>query len=123
MSGPVPAPPVYLDLLCTGGSFRVGFCEGVDRAVIADTEGWVAQEVRLAEGTCEAIRDEAHRLLDVAVQTGRYPGRCPRAGAGERKRTITQWCASAKTTHHPRWGAGRRHNARSGDPGGRRPLT
>lgn len=103
-------PPVYLDLFCVEGSFRVGFCEGVDRAVIADATGWVAREVQVTEGTCDEIRDEAHRLLDVAVATGRYPGHYPRAGAGERKRTITQWCASAKTTHHPRWWSGRRQS-------------
>lgn len=115
------SPPFYLDVRCKGGSFRVGFCEGVDHAEIIDADGWVAEEVHVTEGPCEVIRDEAHRLLDLAVQTGRYPSRYPKAAAGEQKRMITQRCIWVKMTHHPRWKAGRHQSG--GDPGGRRPLT
>lgn len=109
--------PLYHLITVVDGSFRVGFGEGTDHASIIDADGWVAQALQIADGTCEEIRAEAHRLIDLAVETGRYPGYQPKAGAAERKRFLTSRCKAAKTTHHPRWKAGRHRWRFGGDPG------
>jgi len=109
--------PFYTHITVVGGSFRVGFYHGVDQADIIEVEGWVAEELQVQAATCEEIRAEAHRLIDRAVATGRYPGYSPKQGAAEVKRTLTSWCKSAKTTHHPGWKSGRRHSRWGGDPG------
>lgn len=111
-----PEAPFYTRITAVGGSFRVGFYEGVDRADIIDAEGWVADELRVAEGTCEEIRAEAHRIIDRVVETGRYPGYSPKAGAAEWKRSLTRWCKSAQNTHHPGWKSGRHSSRWGGDP-------
>lgn len=111
-------PPFLLDVdAITGGAFRVGFCEGADHAVITDADGWIAAEIALTEGTCEAIRAEAARLIDLAVESGRWNSHYPKAAAAERKRVITGWCKAATTTHHPRWKSGRRPFRFGGGPG------
>lgn len=103
MTDPRLVPPFYSPVFCGEGSFRVGFCQGVDHAVIIDTEGWVTEEVELLEGTCEEIRNEAHRLIDVAVDLGHYKTPYPQMTGAESKRWITKMCKSAKTTHYPGW--------------------
>lgn len=109
--------PDFHHIRLTGASFRVGFCDGVDRGVIADADGWAADQLKATEGTCEAIRAEAHRLIDLAVADGNYPSRYPVAAAAEIKRVLTRWCRAAQTTHHPRWQSGRRHMRYGGGPG------
>jgi len=112
-----PETPFYTHVTVVGGSFRVGFYHGVNQADIIEAEGWVADDLQIKEGGCEEIRAEAHRLIDHAVATGRYPGYYPKAGAAEVKRILTRSCKSAKTTHHPGWKSGRRHSRWGGDPG------
>lgn len=111
-----PEIPFYTQITVVGGSFRVGFYYGVDQADIIDADGWVVEEMQVEKGTCEEIRAEAHRLIDHAVATGRYPGYHPKAGAAERKRMLTRSCRSAKTTHYAGWKSGRRHSRWGGDP-------
>jgi hypothetical protein len=109
-------PPYYSLVDFSGGSFRVGFGHGSDHAAIIDADGWVSEELRLTEGTCEQIRAEAHRLIDLAVTTDRWAGYSPKAGGAERKRTITRSYNAAKSTHHPDWRPGHHRSRFGGDP-------
>lgn len=70
-------------------SFTVEFEFGTDTARITDPVGWIAGEVAVAEGTREQIRNEAHRLVDLAVTTERCSKYANRGAGGELKRNIT----------------------------------
>jgi hypothetical protein len=118
MNDEAPGDPPYYNLVnFSGGSFQVGFGYGADRAAIIDAKGWVKEELQLTEGTCEEIRTETHRLIDLAVTTNRWAGYSPKAGGAEIKRIITRACHVATTTHHPGWRPGHRRSRIGGDPG------
>lgn len=70
-------------------SFRVEFVLYADRAFITEPVGWIADEVALTEGTYDEIRTEAHRLVDVAVDTERCSKYANRGAGAELKRNIT----------------------------------
>jgi hypothetical protein len=94
-----------------GVSFGIEFTLYADRARIIDATGWIGAEVAVAEGTYDQVRDEAHRLVALAVDTGRCSKYANVAAGAELKRNITFARRSAQGA--PRTG--------SGDPIGRAP--
>lgn len=68
------------------GSFTLEFREDADRGAILRLEGPLSAESVRREGTHTEIRDEALRLLDLAVQRGWRS----REGVAQNKREITQ---------------------------------
>jgi hypothetical protein len=77
------------------GSFTLEFREDADRGAILRLEGPLTAEAVRREGTSEEIRDEAVRLLDLAVQRGWRS----REGVAQNKREITQKFRSARQSH------------------------
>lgn len=70
-------------------SFRIEFVLYADQAYITEPAGWIAEEIALTEGTYDEIRDEAHRLVEVAVDTERCSKYANRPAGAELKRNIT----------------------------------
>lgn len=81
---------VHVVRFMDGVSFTVAFTLGNDAARITDALGWTANAVACAEGTYEQIRAEAHRLVDLAVDTGRCSKHGGAAAGAELKRGITR---------------------------------
>lgn len=80
-----------------GVSFAVEFQSGTDAARITGADGWVEAEVARTEGTYDQIRAESHRLVGVAVATGRCSRYANRAAGGELKRNITNAATFARS--------------------------
>jgi hypothetical protein len=72
-----------------GVSFGIEFTLYADRARITDATGWIGDEITVAEGTYDQVRDEAHRLVTLAVDRGRCSKYANVAAGAELKRNIT----------------------------------
>lgn len=95
---------VHVVRMMGGVSFSIEFTLYADRARLIDAVGWIGAEIELAEGTYDQIRNEAHRLVALAVDTERCSKYANRAAGTELKRNITWARRSARSA--PRTGAG-----------------
>lgn len=79
------------------GSFTLEFREDTDQGAIVRVEGPLADESVRREGTRAEIRDEAVRLLELAVDRGWRS----RQGVAQHKREITRKFNVAHRSRHP----------------------